>query len=96
MSAPLVRTPDGAVLGIDFRRTELAPADVRVPGLVPVQVVMPGDTVMAQGSRVVVHTKGESNGNVVLSCRSARGASVVIVRPGSDLVRVVEVGAFDR
>lgn len=94
--APVVRTPEGAILGMDFRRTNLAAPEFRVPGRVPARVVMPGDTLVAQGSRVVVQAKGEHNGNVVLSCLSAAGAPIVVVRPMEMLTRVVAVGAFDQ
>lgn len=91
MSAPLVRTPDGAILGVDWRREQGL-----VPGRVPAAQVMPGDTLVAQGTRVVVQRVGASNGNAVIHALSAGGAGFTIVRHAESLVRVVEVGAFDR
>ncbi|WP_137843824.1 hypothetical protein [Microbacterium sp. 2FI] len=90
-TAALVRTPDGAILGIDWRREQGL-----VPGRVAAQNVMPGDTLVAQGTRVVVHRIGKYNGNAIIQAKSAGGADFAIARPLEQLVRVVEVGAFDR
>lgn len=95
MTAPLVRTPDGAILGIDFRRTDLSP--IQVPGRVAAQHVMLGDTIRFQGDDVVVHTKrahGEP-GVVYIGVRNASGAELVLERRASETVDVVAVGAFD-
>lgn len=89
--APLVRTPDGAILGVDWRREQCL-----VPGRVLAVQVMPGDTLVAQGTRVVVQRVGMSNGNAVIHALSAGGAGFTIVRHAGSLVRVVEAGAFDR
>lgn len=93
---PLVRNRHGAVLGIDYRRTELAPVGVRVPGRIPARAVMPGDTVQIDGGRYVVQATRDDDGGRRLVTESVEGAPVVFERRGEDVVHVVEVGAFDR
>jgi len=93
---PLVRDRSGAILGIDFRRTDLSP--VVVPGRVRAQHVMPGDTVRLAGADVVVVTKRAHGtpGVVYVGVVSAGGAEVVHELRQSEPVEVVAVGAFDR
>lgn len=91
VQAPLVRTEHGAILGVDWRRERGL-----VPGQIEAKNVVTGDTLVAQGTRVVVFRTGRHNDNAVIQARSAGGAEVVIVRPLEQLVRVVAVGAFDQ
>lgn len=90
-SAPLVRNEHGAILGIDFRRTDLSP--IQVPGLVSAQHVMPGDTIArSEGEYVVLSLIAGINCRHAVT-RSAGGAEVTFSLGG--LVDVVAVGAFD-
>ncbi|MFT4281221.1 hypothetical protein [Microbacterium sp.] len=93
---PLVRNRYGAILGVDYRRTELAPIGVQVPGRIPARAVMPGDTIEVDGARYVVQATRDDNGGRRLITESEAGAPVVFERRGEDVVHVVEVGAFDR
>lgn len=92
---PMVRTPDGAVLGVDYRRTDLSP--VTVPGVVKAQHVYQGDTVRLGGAEVVVVSRRRNGapGVVYLGVRTAGGAEVVHELRDSERVHVVAVGAFD-
>jgi hypothetical protein len=94
-NVPLVRNEHGAVLGVDFRRTELA--KVQAPGRMLARHVMPGDTILAAGQEVVVHTLRPvvGDGRYVLA-RTAGGCEIVLELAGTDMVDVVAVGAFDR
>lgn len=94
MNAPLVRTEDGAILGPDYRRMP-GMSEHQVPGNIPAEFVMPGDTIVAQGSRIVVYKTATRDGNAVIYARSTRGAEFGIVRRIGDRVRVVDAGAFD-
>ncbi len=89
--AALVRTPDGAILGVDWRRERGL-----VPGRIAARHVMPGDTLVAQGSRVVVQRVGSHDGNAVIHTLTSGGAPIVVCWPADQAVRVVAVGAFDR
>jgi len=94
LTAPLVRTRFGAVLGIDYRRTDLSP--VTVPGQVRAQHVMPGDTILVGEDRYVVHAVRNADGDRRIITESAGGAPVVFEWRAEGLVDVVAVGAFDR
>lgn len=90
---PLIRNEHGAVLGADWRRTELSP--IKVPGRIAARAVMPGDTIEVGGERYVVLSKPNSDEAVILMTRSLADAPVVFERRGEDVVYVVAVGAFD-
>lgn len=91
---PLVRNQHGAVLGVDWRQTELS--DVQVPGLVPASAVMPGDTVAIAGVSGVVlsNRKHGTPGCVYVVVRTAGGAEIVHELRTVERVRVLAVGAF--
>lgn len=95
MSIPLVYTEDGAVLGPDFRRSELSTVDV--PGWVRADQVYPGDTALLGGSEVlVVSTRHHgAPGTVYLFTRTVGGAEVVHEIRESEYVHVTAVGAFE-
>lgn len=97
MTAPLVRTRDGAIIGIDWRQT--GESEVTVPGLIEARHVMPGDVVREVGMDVIVtarrfqmqgrlelvHVIGETRG----------GTAVSFEHEADDLVHVIRTGAFE-
>ena len=90
---PMVRNEHGAVLGIDWRRTDLSP--ITVPGRVAVEVVMPGDTVRFHRVLRVVLSKRAHGGRVFLRTRTEEGAEIVHEFTAGSYVEVTAVGAFD-
>jgi len=92
---PVVRDEHGAILGADYRQTELAPEGVRVPGRVPARVVFPGDRVTIAGIEAVV--RRVHKGDVVrLITRTDKGGQIVFERRPDEIVHVSGVGAFER
>ena len=96
VDAPLVRDRDGAILGIDFRRTELSP--IQVPGVIEAKQVMLGDEIRAHDVEGVVYTKRShgTDGTVYLGVMTSAGAEILLELRSSERVRVTAVGAFDR
>ena len=95
---PVVRDEHGAILGADYRQTDLAPEGVRVPGRVSARVVMPGDTIRVEWTEAdqIVHRVVKDDDVVRLIAGEHAGDLHVFVRSLDDLVDVVAVGAFER
>lgn len=97
MSTPLVYGEHGEVLGLDYRQSPMAAPEMRVPGVIPVAGVLPGDGVRAFGQVVtVLRIRGgavpTAPGHLI--CRTAGGGELALeVRP-MDKVEVVSMGAF--
>lgn len=93
VQAPMVRNEHGAILGVDYRRTDLSP--VQVPGRVAVEAVMPGDTVRFGRDALVVLSKASHGPVMHLRTRTVGGAEVVAEFAAGSYVEVTAVGAFD-
>lgn len=93
LNAPMVRNEHGAILGVDYRRTELSP--VQVPGRISVETVMPGDTVRFGRDARVVLSKAAHGPVMHLRSRTAGGAEIVEEFAAGSYVEVTAVGAFD-
>lgn len=96
MSRPMVRNPQGAVLGVDWRQVP-GMGLASVPGRIPVVDVFPGDTVRLDGQDVVVHKVIGSRSAAVLHLvtRTVGGCEIVHEAVVGELIRVVAVGAFE-
>lgn len=93
---PVVRNPQGAVLGTDWRQVP-GMGLVSVPGRISVHDVQPGDTIRLDGQDVVVHKViGHRSAAVLhLVTRTAGGAEVVHEAVVGQHIDVVAVGAFE-
>lgn len=91
MSAAVVRTPDGTIVGPDWRRVFGT-----VPGAVTAEQVEPGDRFAFDGQLVTVLSR-VSRGPVAVAIivRTPAGGEVVLERYTGDRVDVLQVGAFD-
>jgi hypothetical protein len=99
MSTPLVYGEHGEVLGMDFRQSPLAAPEMRVPGIIPVTGVLPGDGVRASTAGEVVTVLRVRGGAVPtaflhLIVRTAGGAEVAFELAPFARVEVVSMGAF--
>ncbi|MBS1674096.1 MAG: hypothetical protein JSS74_09050 [Actinobacteria bacterium] len=93
---PVVRNPQGAILGTDWRRVP-GMGLVSVPGRIPTHDVQPGDTVRLAEQDVVVHKVIGSRSAAVLHLvtRSAGGAELIHEAVIGEEIDVVAVGAFE-
>lgn len=97
MSTPLVYGSNGEVLGIDYRQSPMAAPEMRVPGVIPVAGVLPGDGVRAFGEVVtVLRVRGGAvpTARAHLICRTAGGGEIAFEVGPFDRVEVVSMGAF--
>ncbi len=90
---PLVRDEHGAILGIDYRRTDLSP--INAPGTLSVEAVMPGDTIRVGRVEEVVLSKAGHVGSMGVRCRTAAGVVVEHEYTSGTYLEVIAVGAFD-
>lgn len=93
VETPMVRNEHGAILGVDYRRTDMSP--VEVPGRIAVESVMPGDTVRFGREQLVVLSKSAAPGVSWLRARTEGGAEIVKEYAAGSYVEVTAVGAFD-
>jgi hypothetical protein len=97
VSTPLVYGAHGEVLGLDYRQSPMAAPEMRVPGVIPVTGVLPGDGVVLFGEVVtVLSVRGGAAPSTSshLICRTQAGGELAFeVRP-FDRVEVVSMGAF--
>ncbi|QYF98486.1 hypothetical protein [Microbacterium sp. PAMC21962] len=93
VEAPMVRNEHRAILGVDYRRTDMSP--VTVPGWIAVEAVMPGDTVRFGRDELVVLSKLSRGAVMHLRARTTGGAEIVHEHAAGSYVEVTAVGAFD-
>jgi len=99
LGTPLVRTEEGAILGPDYRRIPgFVKPGFEVPGVIPAEMLEPGDTVRLYGSDLLVLTSRGHGvpGHVYIGTRSEHGVETVYEMVRTERVHVVGVGAFDR
>lgn len=93
-TTPLVRTKDGAVIGIDWRRV-----GGLIPGAVEARHLCPGDRIAASGVEVVVQVLPLANparrGMVSINTLTDGGAPIMLERSSREHVTVLLAGAFD-
>ncbi|AXA95424.1 hypothetical protein [Microbacterium sp. PM5] len=90
---PLVRDEHGAILGIDYRRSDLSP--ITAPGTLAVESVMPGDTIRVGRAEEVVLSKAGHVGSMGVRCRTGAGVVVEHEYVSGTYLEVTAVGAFD-
>ena len=96
MSRPVVRNPQGAILGVDWRQVP-GMGLASVPGRVQARDVVPGDTVRLDGQDVVVHkVVGSRSAQVLhLVTRTVGGCEIVHEAVIGEEIDVTAVGAFE-